>query len=219
MMAHGLPPTDKITVAVITGGHNFDVPGFIHLLRSMADDFDFYIQSLENFAADAGKVREQYDVLLFYHMPKETPAHGDKIRTAMEQLGETGQGILLLHHALVAYKAWPYWSELVGIEDRNIDYHHDEVMQLCIADPTHPITLDLNDWEMIDETYLMPEPEQSQVLLTTDHPQSMHAIAWIRQFRRSRLFCFQSGHDNQTWVHPSFRTVLRRGIYWCAGRL
>lgn len=56
----------KINTAVITGQHAFDVPGFHGLFRSIPE-IDFYLQDLENFAVDAGKVREQYDVLVFYN--------------------------------------------------------------------------------------------------------------------------------------------------------
>lgn len=217
-MPHGLPTTEKIAVAVIVGGHNYDVPGFHHLLGSFSDEIESYVQSLENFVADAGRVRHAYDALLFYNMPKEIPT--GKERLALEQLGETAQGIVLLHHALVAYKEWGYWSELVGVGDRHIEYHHDEPMRIAVADPVHPVTAGLTGWEMIDETYRMPEPDAvSRVLLTTDHPQSMRAIAWTHPFRQARLFCFQSGHDNQTWADPNFRAVLRRGLLWSAGRI
>lgn len=45
-MTSGLLSTDKIKVAVITGHHSFDVPGFYGLFRSIAD-VDFYMQSLD----------------------------------------------------------------------------------------------------------------------------------------------------------------------------
>jgi type 1 glutamine amidotransferase len=47
----------------------------------------------------------------------------------------------------------------------------------------------------------------------------MSAIAWTRDFKGSRVFCLQSGHDNETYVDPNFRTVLTRGIQWCARRI
>jgi type 1 glutamine amidotransferase len=60
--------------------------------------------------------------------------------------------------------------------------------------------------------------EGSEVLLTTDHPKSMKTLGWARQYKQSRVFCLESGHDNQTWADPSFREVLRRGLLWCARR-
>ena len=73
---------------------------------------------------------------------------------------------------------------------------------------------------MIDETYEMASAgEENEILLTTDHPECMKTIAWTRTFGRARVFCLQSGHDDQTFVEPNFREVLRRGIGWAAGRL
>ena len=44
-------------------------------------------------------------------------------------------------------------------------------------------------------------------------------MAWTHQFKKSRVFCLQPGHNNDTWTDPHFRTVLSRGIQWVAGRL
>ena len=73
---------------------------------------------------------------------------------------------------------------------------------------------------MIDETYLMGEPDSdSHLLLTTDHPACMKSIGWTRQYNGTRVFCLQSGHDNQTWKDANFQTVLVRGIQWVSGRI
>jgi type 1 glutamine amidotransferase len=73
---------------------------------------------------------------------------------------------------------------------------------------------------MTDETYTMAEPgEDSHVLLTTDHSPSMRSLAWTREVCEARVFCFQSGHDDDTWQEPGFREVLRRGIAWTARQL
>ena len=73
---------------------------------------------------------------------------------------------------------------------------------------------------MVDETYSMASADQdSHLLLTTDHPNSMRVLGWTRQFENSRVFCYQSGHDNLTYVNPSFRKTILRGIQWCAGRI
>ncbi len=69
----GLPITDNTTVAVITGGHAFDVPAF-HALFDNIPGTDCYIQHLEDFATDVGNVCDEYDVLLFYTMPTGVPS-------------------------------------------------------------------------------------------------------------------------------------------------
>ena len=118
--------------------------------------------------------------------------------------------------------AFPEWDEFVkicGIEDRSFGYHIGERVKVHIADADHPITAGVTDWEMTDETYSMKSPgKDSHVLLTVDHPKSMEVVGWTRAYRNSRVFCFESGHDNRTYRVPQFREVLTRGIRWVAGR-
>ncbi len=208
----------KIKTAVITGQHAFDVPGFHTLFRGIPE-IDFYMQDLENFAADAGKVREQYDVLVFYNFHRVTPDEG-RVREAIEALGENGAGILVLHHAILAFPDWQLWSDLCGIQDRRFGYKVDQNLHVDIVDSQHPTMHGLTPWEMVDEIYTMADPgEDSDLLLTTDHPESMKTLAWTRQHKNVRVLCFQSGHDNQVFSDPNFRTVISQGIQWLAGRI
>ena len=126
-----------------------------------------------------------------------------------------------MHHALLAFPKWPFWSELCGIEDRdNFEYYHDETLDVDVVDAEHPITSGMKPWRMVDETYLMDDAgEDSHILLTVDHPRSMRTIAWTRQFGQARVFCLESGHDHQTFVDPNYRRVVSRGIAWAAGRI
>ena len=209
--------TMPLQVAVITGGHLFDVPNFHRLFRAL-DGIEAYIQPMADFAATPEKVRDSYDVLLFYIMLQENVAGPAK--AVLERLGATEQGIVLMHHALLAYAQLPLWSEVVGIADRKFTFDHDQKLQVQVADAHHPITRGLRSWEMMDETYGMANAgEGSTILLTVDHPKSMKTIAWTRQYKKARVFCTESGHDNQTWVNPNFKQVLRRGILWSARRL
>lgn len=216
---------DRASVAVITGGHAFDVPHFHRLFREL-EGVDAYVQTLEDWVADCAGVREVYDVVLFYSMHRETPAEGEQYwsksyREALRSLTRTGQGVLLLHHAILAWPEWPFWADLVGIPERRFeDYSLGETVPVHVEDAHHAITAGLTDWTMIDETYEMADAgEGCRVLLTTDHPKSMRTLAWTRTQGEARVFCLQSGHDDRAWADANFRAVLERGIRWCAGRL
>ena len=192
-------------------------PGFQAAFRSMPD-VEAYPQDLDNFVADLGGVRDAYDVLVFYNFHR--PAPDERTAAALESLGETSQGIVVLHHAILAFPEWPRWSEICGIDERTFGYHMNQRVPVHVADPAHPITAGLTDWELPDETYTMGSADEgSRVLLTTDHALSMRTLAWTRRFGKSRVFCFQSGHDNDAYADPGFRTVLHRGIRWAAGAL
>ncbi len=230
-----------VTAAVVTGGHSYDVPNFHRLFRAM-DGVDAYVQPMDDFAASPEAVREAYDAVVFYTMLRGLPQTKEELawwqgdhRAALEHLGTTPQGIVMLHHAILGYPEWPLWRKWVGVPDPKFEsYHFDETVRSEIAVADHPITAGLAAWEMTDETYVAAGPGgHSHVLITTDHPKSMRAIAWTREpggvpergERRSghpsgrRVFCYQSGHDSKTWQEASFRQVLRRGILWAAGRL
>ena len=218
MMVH----ENDIQVAVVTGGHGYDVKNFHKLFQSLTG-IQAYIQHMDDFASSPEAVRDSYNVVLFYTMLVDTPVdeglpwYAGRPKTALEHLGATGQGIFLLHHSLLAFPKWPRWSEMVGIKERSFGFHQNETLKVQTAHH-HPIVQNLSDWEMMDESYTMHEPDSdSQAILITDHPKSMKTIAWTRQLQNSRVFCFQSGHDNITWANPCFKQILQRGIEWCAG--
>jgi type 1 glutamine amidotransferase len=217
--------TGPVTTAVVTGGHSYDVINFRRLFHGL-DGVDAHVQHMDDFATSSEEVRDSYDVVVFYHMLMEgprnkgLPGYAGKPKAVLEHLGETEQGIFVLHHALLAYPRWREWDEIVGMDDRSFGAHAGKSLHVKIADATHPITSDLSDWDMIDETYTMAEPAaDNNVLLTVKHPKSMEAIAWSRGYKSSRVFCFQSGHDNQTWAEAGFQEILHRGILWCGKRL
>jgi uncharacterized protein len=205
-----------LRLAVVTGGHPYDVLNFNRLFRTLAD-VDAYIQHMEDFVTTPEDVRDQYDVVLFYQMlgPINDPA-----KAALGHLGATKQGLVVLHHTMMAYPQWPAWSDLVGISERSkFGFSGGETVKVQVANRDHPITRGLDSWTMGDETYTLPEPgEGNEILLTVEHPKSMKAIAWTRSYKQSRVFCLQSGHDNNTWANPGFREVLLRGLRWCARR-
>lgn len=215
--------SEKLKVAVITGWHPYDAVNFIELFRSI-EGIEFYPQDIENFALDWGQVRTEYDVLLYYNMNMGTPKEDGEgfepaVYKAIMEMGETEQGVLFLHHSILAYPGIKKWSDMVGIADRTFDYHLDQEYKAVVEKPEHPIMEGVSDFSVQDETYTMAEPDSScEVLLTTDHDPSMQALAWTREYQKSRVFCYQLGHDKLSWENPSFRRILSNGIQWCAGK-
>jgi len=212
------PSDATIRLAVVTGGHAYDVLNFHKLFRTLSG-VDAYIQHMDDFTATPEPVRDQYDVVLFYHMLMAGPPDGP-VKATLEHLGATEQGIVVLHHALLAYPQWTVWSDLVGIADRKFGFHYGQTLQIQVANRDHPITRGVAPWTMGDETYTMADAGPgSEILLTVEHPKSMKTIGWTRPFKKARVFCFESGHDNLTWANAGFREILLRGIRWCAKKI
>jgi hypothetical protein len=214
---------DPVKVAVVVGRHPYDEPNFQKMFCSLPG-VEANIQNLDEFAACPPEIRDAYDVVLFYNFHMETPGApsdwgaGDR-REVVEAIGRNPrpQGIFILHHAVLAFPDWPVWSEICGIGKRSFGFHGGQSVHFEVADRTHPITQDLLDWDMVDETYTMDEPgADSRVLVTADHPLSMRAIAWARRFGNARVFCYVSGHDDTAYSNPGFLAVVGRGILWLA---
>lgn len=208
----------KPKIAVVTGGHPFDVPAFRDLFQSMTR-IEAYIQHMEDWVADAARIRSLYDAVVFYHMYRQTP--DDVTRLALEGIGKSDKGVVVLHHALLSWPDWDLWTDVTGLPHRaELKYAPDQTVETQIAQSDHPITEKLAPWHMVDETYQTPEPnEDSTVLLTTDHPKSMRALAWTRTVGNARVFCYASGHDERAWREPGFRHALLEGILWSTGKL
>ena len=208
----------KLKVAVITEWHPFDVMSFQHLLWRF-DDIDAYVQSWDLFTRDEN--RDVYDVALYYNMSFPAPPEDDPRRRYIEEgMGRTEQGIVLLHHAILSYRTWSAWNAISGTTDRSFKYFGDQRLDFAVADPGHPITTGIGNFSFTDESYTMAEPDpDNHVLITTEHQNSLRAIAWVREYGNSRVFCYQSGHDNAAWSSSSFQEVLHRGIHWAARRI
>ena len=212
-----------LRVAVVTGGHAFDVPNFYRLFRQMPG-VDAYPQHIEHFASSPQEVRDAYDAIVFYGMDQGIPEEegrraGGNPKAAIERLVKQGQGMVILHHALLAWEKWELWNELIGFNNRNFRYKEGLHLDIEVAKKGHAITQDTNDFSIVDEGYVLHgEPDTgSTVLLTTEHEDAMKQVAWTRQNGDCRVFCLTLGHDNLAWSNPGFRAVLRRGIAWSAG--
>ena len=199
-------------IAVITGGHGFREKDFDAVFKSM-EGIEFVREDLDIFVEDPNQ--KDYETVVFYNFHRPYPTEPQA--KAILDLTERGQGLVILHHAILAFPEWDVYTDICEIDDRDFDYHPKQTLQVKVTDPTHPITNGMTDWEMGDETYSMKSAgENSTILLTVDHPNSMDVTGWAREYGNSRIFCLQSGHDNVTYSNPNFREVLQRGIEWCA---
>jgi type 1 glutamine amidotransferase len=208
-------------VAVVEGFHPFEVPQWHALWRSF-EGLECYVQHIDNWAVDCAGCQADYDVVLFYNMTMKVAdsPFRDALAASLARLGESGQGIVVLHHAILAYPDEPCWTRMVGIEDRSFGFHVDQEFTLQVARPDHPIARGIAASPMQDETYTMAEPgNDSEVLFTVNHDPSMEALGWTRHYRESRVFCFQPGHDHLAYENPVFRRILQQGVLWCANRL
>ena len=218
---------DSLKVAVITGGHPFDLPSFHAMFRQL-EGVDAYIQHWDDFGSSPNELRDSYDAVVFYTMQISIPEYEDSWFErdpipAIERLFERGQGVVALHHSFFAFPDWPFWDRVIGLTNRTSDpdagfrFNFDTRQFVELVDSAHPILAGIDSFEIVDEGYHMPNEEvDGHLLLIVDHPDTMKCTAWTRRHGSSDVFCFQLGHDSTGWNHPSFQKILKQGIYWVA---
>lgn len=221
---------EKINVVVVTGGHDFEHDPFFTLFQDY-DDIE-YVEAVQR---DHSELFEDiddwdYDVIVLYNMSQDISLkRQENFKTLLR---DKGVGLVVLHHAEAAFGSWDEYRKIIGarypLTDQTIDgvsfptgtYQHDLDLTVHVADPRHPITRGIKDFEIHDETYkgLWFAPD-NHVLLTVDHPTSDQEIGWTRTYGNARVCTLQGGHDAKAYENIYYRALVVRAIRWTAGVL
>ena len=216
----------KIRVLLVTGGHPFEKEAFFKLFQ---DNPDITYQAVVHpnahamLKADAAK---QYDVIVTYDYGQKIT---EEAKADFVARLKDGKGLVVLHHAIAAYPAWPeYWNiigahyylaptNIHGVFKPRSAAKEGMDFRIHIADPNHPVTRGLSDFDTHDEAYKWFDvARECHPLLTTDEPESNNVIAWSKTYKGTRVVYIQSGHGHTAYENPSFQQLLRQAIRWTA---
>jgi len=218
-------PPEKIKVAVVTGGHDFQREPFFSMFKGHDD-----IEYVEAQQKDHSEIFEDisgwnYDVIVLYNMTQNiSPKRQENVISLLKQ----GVGLVALHHSIGSFQQWDEYRKIIGSkyylkatgQIAASTYKHDVDFTVHIADAGHPITRGISDFAVHDETYKNCGFEKDiHVLLTTDHPDSDKQIGWVRQYGKARVCTIQVGHGPSLYADPNYRQLVARAIRWSAGKL
>ena len=203
-----------IHALVITGGHGFEPEPFWEMFDSFEGfsyDTVVFPDAFEYLNVEAAK---NYDALVFYDMWQEITA--DQQAAYLELLNR-GKPIVYLHHALISFQEWDEFDRIVGgvWEEGKGTVKHNVQYTIQIADPDHPATKGMGDFEIEDETYgnFDANPDV-HVLLKAEHPESAPVIGWTHRYGNSQIVYIQLGHDGLAYGNSGYRKVVDQGIRW-----
>lgn len=219
------PPSKPVRILVITGGHDYKAQQFNEMLASLGDNITYRIAELPGaYEMFLPENRNNYDVLVFYHMWQEI---NDEQKGVFTECIREGKPVVALHHSICAYDDWPeYWNIIGGkyfhkpttfrgIEHQPGSYIHDLHFRVKVTDTKHPVTKGVKDFDIFDETYKGYYVEEGVTpLLTTEEPSSTSIIGWTKQYGQAKIVALQSGHDVPTFENPNFRKILKQAIEW-----
>ena len=217
------PSPRPVRILVVTGGHEYNKESFVEMLSALGSGFSFVITEFPGaFEMFQPRNRDKYDVVVFYHMwqtiaPEQQKDLSDCIRE--------GKPLVVLHHSICAFDNWEEYVHITGgkyfHQAATINgtlyppssYEHDRYIPVEVIDTLDPVTKNLRDFELFDETYkgFYVEPGVKPLLRTTD-PTSTPVIAWETHYGKSRVVTIQSGHDTPTYQNENYRRLLRQAI-------
>jgi type 1 glutamine amidotransferase len=215
------PAGGSIRALLLVGGHEHDA-SFYSVFRDMREIEGLPIDAAAN--AFKRDLRDKYDVVVMYDFTRDL---NDVCQKNLRAFVEGGKGVVVLHHALLNYQTWPWWSEqVVGGRYRlqreggrpSSGVKND---QQFFVKPrgSHPVLKGINPFHATDEAYKnMYFSERIEPLLTTDNPAGDPVVAWVGPCRTARVVAIQLGHGTSIFSHPTYRALVRNAIVWTAGR-
>jgi type 1 glutamine amidotransferase len=225
VLARAAAKPDSARVLLLTG---IDYPG--HLWKETAPalaaqlrmDKRFQVEVVETPDFLADPKLQGFDVVVFHWMNWEKPSPGEAARENFRKFVEGGKGLVLVHFACGAFQDWPEFRKIAGrVYDPKLPPHDPRgPYTVHIADPEHPITKGLRDFEADDELYTCLAGEAPIRILATakskitgkDEP-----MAFVLEYGKGRVFHSPLGHDVKALTLPGVAELFRRGTAWAAG--
>jgi len=218
-------PAGSVRILVITGGHSYKTEQFNEMLQSLGPEVTWKIVVLPGaYEMFKSENRDQYDVLVFYHMWQTIT---DDQKEIFADCIRKGKPVVALHHSICAFDDWPgYWNiiggkyfhkptTVGGKEYPACSYIHDLHFKVKNVNRKHPVTKGVPDFDIFDETYKgYYVADNITPLLTTEEPSSEPIIGWAKTYGKSRIVVLQSGHDTFTFENPNYRKLLKQAIVW-----
>ena len=220
-------PTDTINLLVVTGGSGLRaqidlVPTSFYQIFMDKKGLHWDHATQDEAAFQSERLME-YDVVLMYNRSDSLSTGSKKNLT---KYLESGKGLIVLHHTLGSYNNWEWWyKEVVGGK-----YQMKETEQFpksdylqgvdfnMTPDTDHPITRELGEFTLSDETYKkLWISDEVEVLYKTDNRTSDGPTVWLSPFQKSRVLIIQPGHAASAHLDENYQNLIHNAILWVHG--
>ena len=125
-----------------------------------------------------------------------------------------GHGYLGLHAATATFWNSAAYLEMIGAKFQRHDPY--KRFTVHIDERAHPITRDVDDFEVDDELYELEGDLANSIALASAE---QHPLLYVRTFGRGRVHYNALGHDGGSLDHPSYRRLVLQGLQWVTPRV
>ena len=199
-----------------------------HTRKVLGADKELEVIVCEDPAILAGGSLSKYDtvVLNFRNPPPRDP--GPVARAALEEYVRGGGGLVVIHFAIFAFPGWQEYRRIIGrvwvgrLSGKKISGHSPRgTFDVRVGDGAHPSMSGLEKFTADDELYSKlqgEDPIHGLLDAHSDYSGRREPVAWTRAYGKGRVFVTILGHDLKSREVPAFKTLLRQGTAWAAGR-
>lgn len=157
-----------------------------------------------------------------------------RLQKNLMEFVKSGKGWAGFHASSDSYYKWVDYGRMVGGYFWGHPWHEDVMMK--VDDPTHPLTRVFKGGSYLvkDEIYQFRDPysrENLRVLLSLDTKRTNmkkkginrkdddHAVAWIREWGKGRVFYSSLGHRDEIFWNPMVMDFYLDGLQYALGDL
>jgi type 1 glutamine amidotransferase len=224
------PPTTHARVLLVTGE---DYPGHVWkktapvLKAQLSKDPRLSVHMLTDLASLATTSLDEYDAVVLHFKNYDPKVPGRKAFDNLRQYVEQGGGLMLVHFACGAFEEFRDEFEKVagrvwfGMKPPAGRSQHDPLGRFTvnIADPDHPITKGLGNFETTDELYTCLVGETPIKIIATAVSKldgKTYPMAFVLRYGKGRIFHSVLGHHATALQAPGPAELHRRGCAWVA---
>lgn len=124
-----------------------------------------------------------------------------------------GVGLVAFHGAISWFEEDKYYDMIGGF------YLNDakpETYYVNIANSDHPITSNINNFEIISEKFFLMTNPQNHVLAYADFSGTAMPIAWVKNYGKGRVFYSSLAHTAEQFFNDSNLAMILNAIDWVA---
>jgi type 1 glutamine amidotransferase len=165
-----------------------------------------------------------YDVLVMHFKNYNPVFRQEKAQENLGRFVEEGGGLVFFHFSCGAFEDWEGFVSLAGRTWDQEKRPHDPrgKFTVNIVDREHPITKNLDDFEMTDELYTClggDVPIHVLATATSKVDQKEYPMAFVLEHGEGRIFHTVLGHDVEALKAKGLGLLMHRACLWTDDRL
>jgi type 1 glutamine amidotransferase len=224
-------PVTTHRILLVTGedypGHEWRKTAPV-LLAELLKDPRLTVDVLSDLKSLGATRLTDYDAVVMHFKNYDPKVPGKQGLDNLIQYVQQGGGLMLVHYACGAFEEFKSDFQQIagrvwfGAQPPPGRAQHDPrgTFTVHIADPNHPITKGLKDFETVDELYTCLEGDTPIHPIATAQSKvdgKVYPMAFVLECGKGRVFHCVLGHDVEALSGAGPAELIRRGCAWIAG--